>query len=207
MTAFLSIHPEKPQPRLIKQAAELLQNGVIVYPTDSHYALGCLQSNPDAVKRIRQLRGLQENHYFTLSCRDLSHISTYANMDNATFRLIKGHIPGPYTFILKAGKKVGRKLYNPSRRTVAFRVQAHPVALALLEQIDEAIITTTLTLAGDSAPLPHEDLRERLKGRVDAVLDAGPCEEAPTTVLDFTETPPRLVRAGSGEVQHLEEEA
>ena len=204
MTAFFTIHPEKPQPRLIKQAAEVLKSGVIVYPTDSYYALGCLQGNSRAVQRIRQLRGLRDDHNFTLSCRNLSHISTYANMDNESFRLIKAHIPGAYTFILKAGKKVGKKLYNPARRTVAFRVQAHPVALALLEEVDEAIITTTLTLAGDDAPLPYDDMRARLKGQVDAVLDAGQCEEAPTTVLDFTETPPRLVRAGSGAVEHVE---
>ena len=125
-------------------------------------------------------------------------------MDNATFRLIKGHIPGPYTFILKAGKAVGRKLYHPSRRTIAFRVQAHPVAAALLQEIDEAIITTTLVLANHDAPLPYDDMRDSLKNKVDAVLDAGICEECPTTVLDFTETPPRLVRAGGGEVDTLE---
>lgn len=206
MTAFFTIHPKNPQPRLVKQAAQYLQNnGIIVYPTDSYYALGCLQNNSDGVERIRQLRGLNNNHNFTLSCRDLSQIGSYANMDNASFRLIKGHIPGPYTFILKAGKKVGRKLYNPSRRTVAFRVQAHPVALALLQEADEAIITTTLTLAGDDTPLPYEDIRQRLKGQVDAVIDAGMCEESPTTVLDFTETPPRLVRAGGGKVETIKE--
>ena len=204
MTAFFSIHPEKPQPRLIRQAAEILKTGVIVYPTDSYYALGCLQENVRAVEQIRRLRGLDQQHYLTLSCRSISQISDYANMDNTSFRLIKGHIPGPYTFILKAGKAVGRKLYHPSRRTVAFRVQAHPVAQALLAEINEAIITTTLTLAGDSAPLPYHALRERLKGKVDAVLDAGNCEEQPTTVLDFTETPPRLVREGSGEVETID---
>lgn len=203
MTAFFSIHPEKPQQRLIRQSAELLKTGIIVYPTDSYYALGCLQSNIRAVENIRRLRGINQQHYLTLSCRDLSQIADYANMDNTSFRLIKGHIPGPYTFILKAGKAVGRKLYHPSRRTVAFRVQAHPVAQALLAEIDEAIITTTLTLAGDTSPLPYDDMRTRLKGQVDAVLDAGSCEEQPTTVLDFTETPPRLLRAGSGEVETI----
>lgn len=205
MTTFFTIHPEKPQPRLIKQAVEHLKKGVIVYPTDSYYALGCLQDNVKAVEQIRRLRGLDDSHNFTLSCRDISHISTYANMDNATFRLIKGHIPGPYTFILNAGKNVGRRLYNPSRRTVAFRIQAHPVALALLEEVDEAIITTTLTLAGDGEPMDYHDMRERLKGRVEAVLDAGNCENKPTTVLDFTEDPPRLVRAGHGTVDTVEE--
>lgn len=204
MTAFLEVHAKQPQARLIRQAAAALRDGVVVYPTDSYYALGCLQSNARAVARIRQLRGLDENHYFTLSCRDLSQISAYASVDNAGFRLIKNHVPGPYTFVLKAGKAVARKLYHPSRRTMAFRVQAHPVAQALLAEVDEAIITATLRLAGDAAPLPYEDMRERLRGRVDAVLDAGMCEDAPTTVLDFTESPPRLVREGSGEVEVVE---
>lgn len=204
MTAFINIHPQQPQARLIKQAAEHLKKGVIVYPTDSYYALGCLQSNSQAVERIRRLRGLDGNHYFTLSCRDISQISAYATMDNASFRLIKGHIPGPYTFILKAGKSVARKLYHPTRRTVAFRIQAHPVAQALLNEIDEAIITTTLKLANDETPLPYDDMAARLKGQVDAVLDAGICEEEPTTVLDFTETPPRLIRDGSGIVETVD---
>lgn len=204
MTAIFNIHPKNPQPRLITQAAKVLRSGVIVYPTDSYYALGCLQSNADAVGRLRQLRGLAQNHHFTLSCRDLSHISEYATLDNASFRLVKGHVPGPYTFILKAGKAVAKKLYHPAKRTVAFRIQSHPVAQALLEEIDDTIITTTLALAGDDTPLPYEDIQDKLRGRVDAIIDAGACENQPTTVLDFTETPPRLVRAGSGEVETLE---
>lgn len=203
MTVFLQIHPQKPQQRLIRQAAEILRKGVVVYPTDSYYALGCLQDNTEAVERIRQLRGLNQEHYFTLSCKDLSQISNYGQVGNSAFRLIKSHVPGPYTFILKAGKTVARKLHHPSRRTVAFRIQSHPAARALLEEINEPIITSTLKFPEDSEPLEHPYLRERLAGRVDAVIDSGPCEMHPTTVLDFTEDPPRLVREGSGEVEEI----
>lgn len=202
MTTFLSVHPQKPQPRLIKQAATALKTGVIAYPTDSHYALGCLQKNTDAIDRIRLLRGLGGRHYFTLSCQDLQQVGGYALMDNAAFRFVKAHVPGPYVFIFRANKKVGRRLlHHPSRRTVAFRVQSHPVARALLEEVGEAIITTTLTLANDNAPLSHDMMRERLKGRIDAALDSGPCATTPSTVFDCSEGPPRLLREGIGEIK------
>ena len=207
MTTFLSVHPQKPQQRLIRQAVAALKNGVIAYPTDSHYALGCLQHNTAAIERIRVLRGLNTRHYFTLSCKDLNQVGGYAIMDNNIFRFVKSHTPGPYTFIFQAKKKVGRRLlHHPSRRTVAFRVQSHPVARALLEELDEAIITTTLILANDQSPLPHEAMRDRLKNSVDAVLDAGPCEMLPTTVFDCSENPPRLLREGIGEIKSADVE-
>ena len=200
MTEILKIHGKNPQQRLIKKAAEILRDGLVIYPTDSYYAFGCLQDNTRAIQRIRQLRGLGESHYFTLSCADLSQIGNYGSIDNPSFRLIKSHVPGPYTFILKANKTVAKALHHPSRRTVAFRVLSHPIAQALLSEIGEPIITTTLKLQNDDDPLPYEEIESRLKGKVDCIIDAGECSMEPTTVLDFTENPPRLIREGSGAV-------
>lgn len=200
MTVFLEVHPQNPQGRLLRQAAETLQRGVVVYPTDSHYALGFLPENVEAAARVRLLRGLDENHLFTLLCRDLGEIGQYGVIDTAAFRVIKQHIPGAYTFVLTATKKVSRHLCHPRRRTVAFRVPANPVARAFLEENGGPIITTTLRLAGDDLPLQPEDFRERLKNRVDMVLDAGACPATPTTIIDFTETPPRLLREGGGAI-------
>lgn len=198
MTQFFQVHPETPQLRLIKQAAEALKSGLAVYPTDSHYALGFLPENTKAADRARQIRGLDETHLFTLSCRDLSEIGHYGVIDTAAFRVIKQKIPGPYTFVLPATKKVSRHLCHPKRRTVAFRAPAHPVARALLAEVGGPLITTTLRLPNDDTPLAPEDFRERLSGRVEVVLDAGHCQMTPTTVIDFTETPPRLLREGGG---------
>ncbi len=200
MTEFFKVHPETPQTRFIRRAAEVLQRGVIAYPTDSHYALGFLPKNLDAAARVRRLRGLDDNHLFTLSCRDIGEIGQYGAVDTAAFRVIKQRIPGAYTFVLAATKKVSRHLCHPRRRTVAFRVPSHPAARALLEQNGGPIITTTLRLAGDESPLHPDDFRERLRGLVEVVLDAGPCPASPTTVIDFTESPPRLLREGGGAI-------
>ena len=200
MTAFLRVHPQNPQPRLVRQAVEALRTGLVAYPTDSHYALGFLPENADAAARARRLRGLDDNHLFTLSCRDLGEIGQYGAVDTAAFRVIKQRIPGAYTFVLAATKKVSRHLCHPRRRTVAFRAPSNPVARALLEENGGPIITTTLRLAGDDFPLQPDDFRARLRNRVEAVLDAGPCPATPTTVIDFTETPPRLLREGGGAI-------
>ena len=207
VTEILSVHPQNPQPRLIRRAAELLKGGVCVYPTDSHYALGCSPDNADAVRKIRRLRGVEASHPFTLCCADLRQIGEYGEMDNSHFRLAKRHIPGPYTFILQASGRVRRGLLeNTRRRTVGFRVNAHPVAAALLHELGEPILTTTLRLAGQEKPADQlDDIIPELRGQVDLILDAGMCESVPTTVLDFTESPPRLIRPGGGEVEEIEE--
>ena len=173
--------------------------GVVAYPTDSFYALGCLQGATDGLERMRRLRGLAESHNFALLCYDLKQIGSYAQIDKAAFRVIKANIPGAYTFVLKAGKNVEKRLHHPARKTVAFRAPAHPVALALLQAAGEAIVTTTLRLANDEEPIAHDFLRERLKGKVDLILEAGACQMQPSAVLDFTESPPRLLREGGGD--------
>lgn len=201
MTAVFSVHPQQPQLRLVRQAAAALKDGgVIAYPTDSYYALGCSLSAPQAAERIRRLRGLEAEHPFTLLCGDIKQIGDYAPIDNAAFRLIKSHVPGPYAFVLRLSKKTARMLKRP-QATMAFRIPSHPVALALLHEAGEAILTTTLQLPGDDEPLAHDYLRERLKGAVDAVVESGACPMLQTTLLDFTEMPPRLLREGGGAVE------
>lgn len=183
-----------------------MREGVVVYPTDSNYALGCLQNDSKAVERLRALRGVSAGHLFALACRDIGQIGDYAVVDNAAFRLMKKRAPGPYTFILPATKKVAKRLCHPKRKTVAFRVPAHPVAAALLAEVGEPIITSTLKLRGEKEAVSHEHLRDILRNaNVDAVADAGPCPMTPTTMLDFTETPPRLLRAGGGRTDDLED--
>ncbi|MDM5148067.1 L-threonylcarbamoyladenylate synthase [Candidatus Persebacteraceae bacterium Df01] len=206
MTQFFDVHPKTPQTRLIQKAAEFFRKGVVVYPTDSYYALGCLQGNVDAIARLRQLRGVGEEHLMTLACTDLGQIGDYGVMDTAAFRVMKKHVPGAYTFVLAATKKVSRRLHHPRRKTVAFRVPSHPVAQALLAEVGEPIISTTLRLVGDEAPLDVADFRERLRGQVDAVIDSGSCVMVPTTVINFSENPPQLLREGGGEVDAAEEE-
>ena len=199
MTQFFQVHPETPQKRIIAQAAATLsQQGLVVYPTDSYYAIGFMQNNTQAAERVRQLRGLDDKHLFTLCCRNMSDVGIYGTVDTAAFRVIKQRIPGAYTFVLQAGKKVSRHLCHPRRKTVAFRVPAHPVAQALIEAAGEPVITTTLRLRGHDSPLPPEDFRDTLSGQVDAVLDAGACPMSPTTVIDFSEQPPKLLRKGAG---------
>ncbi len=203
MTQFFSVHPQNPQPRLIRLLAEHLRRGVVVYPTDSNYALGCLQNDPRAAERLRQLRGVDDCHLFALACRDIGQISDYAAVDNAAFRLMKNRAPGPYTFILPATKKVAKRLCHPKRKTVAFRVPSHPVAAALLAEIGEPVITTTLKLPGADDAVAHDSLRESLAGKqIEAVAESGPCPMKPTTMLDFNETPPRLLRDGGGETEN-----
>ena len=205
MAQFFSIHPDNPQPRLIKQAAEMLRNGsVIVYPTDSGYALGCHLDDKDAVQRIRQIRGVDDKHLMTLVCRDLSELAKYARVDNAQFRLLKNNTPGSYTFILEATKEVPRRLQHPKRSTVGLRIPDHPVALALLEELNEPLLSSTLILPDEDQPLTDVDeIRERLEKLVDVVIEGGMVGLEPTTVIDLTAAAPVLVRKGKGETAHL----
>ncbi|MDD5059166.1 MAG: L-threonylcarbamoyladenylate synthase [Sideroxydans sp.] len=205
MAQFFTIHPDNPQPRLIKQAAEMLRDGaVIVYPTDSGFALGCHLDDKDAVTRIRQIRGLDDKHLMTLMCRDLSELAKYARVDNAQFRLLKNNTPGSYTFILDATKEVPRRLQHPKRSTVGLRIPDHPIALALLEELGEPLLSSTLILPDAGLPLIDvEEIREHLERKVELVIEGGAVGLEPTTVIDLTDATPVLVRRGKGEVAHL----
>ena len=202
MAQFFSIHPDNPNPRLIHQAAAVLRGGgVVVYPTDSCYALGCHLDDKDAVTRIRQIRQLDEQHHLTLMCRDLSEISRYAKVDNAKFRLLKSNTPGSYTFILEATREVPKRLQHPKRSTVGIRIPDHPVALALLEELGEPMSSSTLILPDESSPLNDaERIRELLEKKVDLVIDGGAVGADFTTVIDLTGAVPVLLRLGKGDV-------
>jgi tRNA threonylcarbamoyl adenosine modification protein (Sua5/YciO/YrdC/YwlC family) len=202
MSQFFTIHPDNPNPRLIRQAAEVLRDGgVVVYPTDSCYALGCHLDDKDAVTRIRQLRKLDEHHHMTLMCRDLSEISRYAQVDNSKFRLLKNNTPGSYTFILKATKEVPKRLQHPKRSTIGIRVPDHRVALALLEELGEPMCSSTLILPDEEGPLNDaEQIRDLLEKRVELVIDGGAVGVDFTTVFDLTGDVPVLLRRGKGDV-------
>ncbi len=206
MTQFFAIHPDSPQPRLIKQAAAMVRDGaVIVYPTDSSYALGCHLDDRTAVSRIRRIRGLDDNHYMTLMCRDLSELARYARVDNVQFRLLKNNTPGSYTFILDATKEVPKRLQHPKRNTVGIRIPDHPVALALLEELGEPLLSSTLILPEEEQALSDgEEIRKRLNHQVDLVLDGGAVGLEPTTVIDLTGEIPVLVRRGKGNIAPFE---
>jgi len=205
MSQYFVIHPANPNTRLIKQAAELLRGGaVIVYPTDSGYALGCHLGDKDAVTRIRQIRGLDDNHHMTLICRDLSELSKYARVDNSQFRLLKNNTPGSYTFILDATKEVPRRLQHPKRSTVGLRIPDHPVALALLAELNEPLLSSTLILPEANHPLTDiDEIREYLESKVDLIIEGGTVGIEPTTVIDLTGATPVLVRQGKGEASHF----
>lgn len=198
---FLQIHPHNPQPRLIQQAVEVFrQGGVIVYPTDSSYALGCHLDDKSAADRIRRIRQTDKHHNFTLVCRDLSEIATYARVDNQQYRLLKAATPGPFTFILRATHEVPRRLQHPKRKTIGIRVPDNAIVVALLEQLGEPIMSCTLILPGEEQPLNDPDIiREQLERHVDLIIDAGPCDQWPTTVLDFVDGAPQLIRQGKGD--------
>lgn len=202
MAQYFSVHPANPQARLIRQAAAIVrEGGVIVYPTDSCYALGCQLGNKAAVDRMRAIRGVDDRHLFTLVCRDLSEIAHYAKVDNRQYRLLKATTPGSYTYVLEATREVPRRLQNPRRSTIGLRVPDHPVALALLEELGEPILSTTLLLPGDEhAQNDPGQIRERLEQRVDLVIDSGPCGLEMTTVVDLTGSVPELLRQGRGPV-------
>ncbi|MCG8911115.1 L-threonylcarbamoyladenylate synthase [Pseudomonas sp. DP-17] len=201
MSQFFQIHPENPQPRLIKQAVEIVrQGGVIAYPTDSSYALGCRIGEKSAVERIRHIRRLDDKHNFTLVCRDLSELGLYAKVDTGLFRLLKAHTPGPYTFILNATREVPRMLLHPKRRTIGLRVPACPIALALLEELGEPLMSVSLILPGQSEPLndPYE-MRDSLEHLVDLVIDGGFGGGEASTVIALTDEDPVVVRVGCGD--------
>lgn len=202
MTQFFSIHPTNPQPRLIRRAAEMVREGkVIVYPTDSCYALGCRLDDREAVERIRAIRALDAKHHLTLVCRDLSEVARYARVDNRQFRLLKSATPGSYTFILEATREVPKRLQHPKRNTIGLRVPDHPVAQALLGELNEAMLSTSLMLPGDELPLNDAlEIRERLEGQVDLIIDSGACGLEMTTVVDLTGVEPQVVRVGKGRV-------
>lgn len=209
MSQFFQVHPENPQPRLIKQAVEIIKaGGVIVYPTDSSYALGCLIGDKGAVERIRRLRRLDEKHNFTLVCRDLSEIGVFAKVDTAAFRLIKAHTPGPYTFILSATREVPRMLMHPKRRTIGMRVPDHPIALALLEQLGAPLMSTSLILPGEDLPMSDPfEMRQILEHQVDLIIDGGHGGMSASTVINLAEGKPEVVRVGCGDPQpFLDEE-
>lgn len=201
MGEHLRVHPVNPQLRLVRHAVTALrQGGVIVYPTDSCYALGCHLGDKAAVSRIRRIRSIDEQHHLTLVCRDLSQISQYAQVDNRAFRLMKSATPGSYTFILKASKEVPRRLQHPKRATIGLRVPRHPVVQAMLTELGEPILSCTLALPGDELPIDEiADNAERLRRDVDVMLDAGPCGVEPTTVVDLTGEVPQLLRRGKGD--------
>lgn len=202
MSQFFQIHPENPQARLIKQAVEIIEKGgVIAYPTDSAYALGCHLGDKKAADKIRQIRRLSEKHNFTLVCRDLSDISLYAKLDNSQYRQIKAHTPGPYTFILDATSEVPRRLMNPKRRQIGIRIPENAIALALLEEFGQPIMSTTLILPGDDVPMtdPYE-IRSMLEHTLDLVIDGGFCGFEATSVVDLSTEQPTIVREGCGNV-------
>jgi len=196
----LSIHPENPQVRLLQRACDVIrQGGVIALPTDSSYAIGCQLGDKAAVERVRALRGVDERHHLTLMCRDLSQIGQFARVDNARYRLLKAATPGSYTFILEGTRELPRRVLHPKRKTIGLRVPAHAVTQALLAELGEPLLTSTLIIAGDDAPLTEGwEIQERLSGQVELILDGGTCGVEPTSVIDLTGPLPVLVRAGRG---------
>ena len=201
MAQFFEVHPVQPQLRLLKQAAEILaKGGVVAIPTDSSYALVCRLDDKSAVDTLRRVRGVDDRHLLTLLCRDLSELATYARVDNQQYRLLKLGTPGPFTFILEATKEVPRRVSHPSRRTIGLRVPDHPVCQALLEQVGEPLLGTTLILPDHEDPLNDaDDIRTALDKRIQAIIDAGACAMTPTTVIDLSKGEPEVVRQGRGD--------
>ena len=200
MPQFFTLHPEHPQPRLVKQAVEIVRGGgLIALPTDSAYALAGHIGDAAVIDRIRRLRGVDERHHFTLMCRDLSEIATYARVDNAVYRLLKATTPGSYTFILEGTKELPRRLLHPKRKSIGLRVPDHPLVLALLEELGEPLLTSTLIPAGEDEPMDDaEAIRDRLGKQLDLVIDAGACGREVTTVINLANGAPELIRAGRG---------
>ncbi|MBA1445730.1 MAG: L-threonylcarbamoyladenylate synthase [Chromatiales bacterium] len=206
MAQFFQIHPDNPQPRLIRQAVNIIrQGGLVIYPTDSSYALGCQIGDKGAMEKIRRIRKLDESHNFTLVCRDLTEISNYAKVGNQEFRLLKTLTPGPYTFIHQATKQVPRRLQHAKRKTIGIRVPDNQIVKDMLEELGEPIMSTTLILPGDEMPLtdPYE-MRQILDHEVDLIIDGGYCGFEPTSVVVLTEETPEIARAGKGDVSLFE---
>ncbi|MCY3804169.1 MAG: L-threonylcarbamoyladenylate synthase [Gammaproteobacteria bacterium] len=205
MSQYFVIHPKRAQKRLIQRAVQIIdQGGLIVYPTDSCYALGCHIGDKHAMQRIRRIRQVNEKHHFTLVCRDLSELSTYAMVDNSAYRLMKRCTPGPYTFLLKATHEVPRRLLSPKRRTIGLRVPDHAVALQLCEELGGPLMSSTLILPGDAEPMSDpQTMRERLEHEVDLVIDGGYCGVKATTVINLTTESPTIERQGKGDTGWL----
>jgi tRNA threonylcarbamoyl adenosine modification protein (Sua5/YciO/YrdC/YwlC family) len=201
MSQFFRVHPENPQVRLIAQAVVIIRNGgVIAYPTDSTYALGCHLGDKTALERIRQIRNLDEKHNLTLICRDLSEVSIYARFDTPVFRLLKAHTPGPYTFILRATKEVPRRLMHPKKKTIGLRIPDHKITQALLTGLNEPMITTTLILPENRLAMTDPvEIRKRLEKQLDLVIDGGFCGTDSTTLVDLSGDEPKVLRAGKGD--------
>ena len=199
MSQFFQIHPDNPQARLIKQAAQIIHNGgIVALPTDSCYALVCHLDDKNAVEKLRKIRGIDDKHHLTLLCRDLSEIAEYARVDNRQFRLLKAATPGPYTVILEATKSVPRRLSHPSRKTIGLRVPQNAIASALLEELGQPLIGTTLMLA-DELLNDADSIRDAIDKQIDLIIDGGACSMEPTTVIDLTADEPVLVRHGRGD--------
>ena len=206
MAQFFQIHPDNPQLRLIHQSVQILRRGgVIAYPTDSSYALGCTIGNKEAMEKIRRIRDVDADHNFTLVCRDLSELSVYARVDNDIYRLLKRFTPGPYTFILAATREVPRRLQHVKKKTIGLRVPDFPIVSAMLAELNEPIMSSTLILPGEELPMNDaEEIRERLQHQIDMVIDGGPCDLSPTSVVDLVEGVPRILRRGKGDVSVFE---
>ena len=202
-TQLIQVHPADPQPRLIARAAQALRDGgVIAYPTDAAYALGCQVGEKTALERLREIRQLDDKHNFTLVCRNLSEAAAYAHIDDAVFAILHAKTPGPYTFILAATKEVPRRLLHPKRKTIGLRIPDHPIPLALIAELGEPLMSTTLILPGETTPLCHaEEIREHLDQRIDLVIDGGEGGRIPTTVVDLLGESPRVLREGKGDVR------
>jgi tRNA threonylcarbamoyl adenosine modification protein (Sua5/YciO/YrdC/YwlC family) len=205
MAQRFAVHPKNPQPRLLRQVAEIVRGGgVIAYPTDSSYALGCGLGAAEAANRIRRIRGVDESHHLTLVLHDLAALGHFARLDNRQFRVVRQGVPGPFTFLLPARREVPRRLHHPKRNTVGFRVPAHPVVAALLDELAGPLLSSTLLLPGDAHPLNDPDeIEERVGKLLDAVVDAGPCPAEPTTVVDLAVDPPAITRVGRGDPRRL----
>jgi tRNA threonylcarbamoyl adenosine modification protein (Sua5/YciO/YrdC/YwlC family) len=205
MSQFFTVHPDNPQPRLLRQAADIIRDGgIVAYPTDSGYALGCHIGDKDALQRIRKIRKLDAKHNFTLVCRDLSALAVYARVDNVAYRALRSHTPGPYTFVLQASNEVPRRLKHPKRKTIGIRVPDNNVAQGLLAELEEPLMSVTLIMPGESMPLldPYE-IKDLLGTQIELVIDGGYCGMEPTSVIDLSGEYPEVLREGAGSVDEF----
>jgi tRNA threonylcarbamoyl adenosine modification protein (Sua5/YciO/YrdC/YwlC family) len=206
MARYWDVHPQNPQPRIVSKVVDLVRSGgLVVYPTDSCFAFGCRLDNPDGLQRIRQIRGLDDHHHFTLVCRDFAQLGQFVQIDNAVFRLVKASTPGSYTFILPATREVPRRLQHPRKQTVGVRIPRHVVTQALLTELGEPLVSSTVLLPGDSEPMTEGwEIKDRLDHLVDGVLDSGDCGLEPTTVVDLSGSAPEVLRVGAGDTARFE---
>jgi tRNA threonylcarbamoyl adenosine modification protein (Sua5/YciO/YrdC/YwlC family) len=206
MAKYFDVHPENPQKRVIGQVADIVRGGgLIAYPTDSCFALGCQLGNKEGIDRMREIRRLDDRHHFTLVCENFAQLGQFVQINNAVFRSVKAATPGPYTFVLPATREVPRRLLHPKKKTVGVRIPDHSVVRALLDELGEPLVSTTLLLPGDEEPLTQGwEIKERLDHSIEAVVDSGECGTVPTTVIDFSEGAPEVLRAGGGDVARFE---